>query len=236
MIRQEDVRIILKEGEALKYDRKDYLKFHEELSSKDRETTILFQEEPIFDALVPQGVFNPYGGIAAQAFMSGILNEIVNAKGKRVLDLGCGCGVIGLCCLFKESAKVVFSDLHPNIMPLKNNPLIREQDEVKVQDLCVEEKDNSYDLAFMSFPSRSIDRLMEADSYEIGILRNDDLVFRAIEQVGRVLAPGGEFVFFYRIFNNSFPLYLEVMSKLAAHFDLTTLKLLWYAGENDGHG
>ncbi|OZH54333.1 hypothetical protein AFK68_11640, partial [Hydrocoleum sp. CS-953] len=168
MIRQEDVKILFKEEQALKYDRKDYLKFHEELSSKDREITILFQDQPIFDVLVPKGVFNPYGGIAAQAFMSGILNKIIDAKGKRVLDLGCGCGVIGLCCLFKDSNKVVFSDLHPNIMPLKNNLLIREQDEVKVQDLCVEEKDQSYDLVFMSFPSRSIDRQMEADSYEIG--------------------------------------------------------------------
>lgn len=236
MIRQEDVKIILKEGEVLKYDRKDYLKFHEELSSKDREITILFQGKPIFDVLVPQGVFNPYGGIAAQAFMSGILNQIINAKGKRVLDLGCGCGVIGLCCLFKDSNKVVFSDLHPNVIPLKNNPLIREQDEIKVQDLCVGEADESYDLVFMPFPSRSIDRPINADSYEMGILRNDNLVFRAIEQIGRVLVPGGEFVFFYRVFNERFPLYLEVMSKLAAYFDLTTLKLLWYSEENDGHG
>ncbi|MDJ0516494.1 MAG: hypothetical protein QNJ74_09650 [Trichodesmium sp. MO_231.B1] len=27
-------------------------------------------------------------------------------------------------------------------------------------------------------------------------VRNDDIVFQAIEQVGRVLAPAGEFVFF----------------------------------------
>ena len=235
MIRQEDVKIILQEEEVLKYNRKDYIKFHEELSSKDREITILFQDKPIFDVLVPQGVFNPYGGIAAQAFMSGILNQIINAKGKKVLDLGCGSGGLGLCCLFKDSNKVVFSDLHPNIMPLKNNPLIREQDEVKVQDLCAGEADESYDLVFMPFPSRSIDRPINTDSYEMGILRNDDLVFRAIEQVGRVLVPGGEFVFFYRVFNERFPLYLKVMSKLAAHFDLTTLKLLWYVGENDGH-
>ena len=53
MIRQEDVKIILKKEEVLKYDRKDYLKFHEELSSKDREITILFQGKPIFDVLVP---------------------------------------------------------------------------------------------------------------------------------------------------------------------------------------
>ena len=168
--------------------------------------------------------------------MSGVLNELINAKGKTVLDLGCGSGVIGLCCILKDSAKVVFSDLHPNVTALKNNSLIRERDEVKVQDLCAGEKDESYDLAFMPFPSRSIDRPIASDSYEMGILRNDDLVFRAIEQVGRVLAPSGEFVFFYRIFNDRFPLYLEVMSKLAAHFDLTTLKLLWYVGENNGHG
>lgn len=235
MIRQEDVKIVLKQEETLKYDRKDYLQFHEELSSKDREITILFQDKPVFDVLVPKGVFNPYGGIAAQAFMSGILNEVINAKGKRALDLGCGCGVIGLCCILKDSAKVVFSDLHPNVTALKNNPLIREQDEVKVQDLCAQEKDESYDLAFMPFPSRSVDRPIAPDSYEMGILRNDDLVFRAIEEVGRVLAPSGEFVFFYRVFNDSFPLYLEVMSKLAAHFDLTTLKLLWYVGEEKGH-
>ncbi len=128
--------------------------------------------------------------------MSGILNEIINAKGKRVLDLGCGSGVIGLCCILKDNTKVVFYDLHPNIAPLKNHPLSREQDEVKVQDLCVGEKDESYDLAFMPFPSRSIDRPIAPDSYEMGILRNDDLVFMAFEQVWRVLVSSGEFVFF----------------------------------------
>lgn len=236
MIPQEDVKIILKQGETLQYTRKDYLKFHEELSSKDREITILFQDKPAFDVLVPKGVFNPYGGIAAQAFMSGVLNKIIEAKGKRTLDLGCGCGVIGLCCILRDSIKVVFSDLHPNVTALKNNPLIRKQDEVKIQDLCLGEKDESYDLAFMPFPSRSIDRSIAPDSYEMGILRNDDLVFRTIEQVGRVLVPSGEFVFFYRVFSDRFPLYLEVMSKLAAHFDLTTLKLLWYIGEQTGQG
>ncbi|MEB3343689.1 methyltransferase, partial [Okeania sp.] len=232
----EDIKIILKDGEKLKYDRKDYLKFHQELSSKDREITILFKEQPIFDVLVPTGVFNPYGGIAAQAFISGVLNQIIDTKEKRVLDLGTGCGVIGLCCILQESTKVIFSDLHPNIMPIKSHPLFREQDEVKVQDLCAGETEESYDLVIMPFPSRSVDHKMEADSYEIGILRNDDLVFRAIEQIGKVLVPGGEMVFFYRVFNDQFPLYLEVMAKLAAHFDLTTLKLLWYSGEDSGHG
>ncbi len=77
---------------------------------------------------------------------------------------------------------------------------------------------------------------MDPSSYEMGILRNDDLVFRAIEQVGRVLTSVGEFVFFYRVFNDRFPLSLEVMSKLAEYFDLTTVKLLWYSGETTGHG
>lgn len=236
MIRQEDVSIILKDVESLKYDRKDYLNFHQELSSQDREITILYQNQPIFDVVVPTGVFNPYGGIAAQAFMSGILSEIVDVKGKRVLDLGTGSGVIGFCCLLKQSQKVVFSDLHPNITAIKNHPLLREQDEVKVQDLCAGEAEKSYDTVFMPFPSRSIDRSISPESYEMGILRNDDLVFRAIHQVGKVLTPSGEFVFFYRVFNDQFPLYLEVMSQLAKYFDLTTLKLLWYVGEDNGHG
>jgi len=235
MIKQEDVKIVLKQNETLQYDRQNYLEFHQELSSKDREITILLRDEPIFDVLVPQGVFNPYGGIAAQAFMSGILNEDVLVKGKTVLDLGCGCGVIGLCCIVKDSSQVVFSDLHPNVMPLQNNPLMRQQDRVKVQDLCAGEAENSYDIVFMPFPSRSIDRPIDPSSYEMGILRNDDLVFRAIDQVGQVLNPSGEFVFFYRVFNDQFPLYLEVMSKLAAYFDLTTLKLLWYVHEKTGH-
>lgn len=236
MIRQEDVSIILKDAENIKYNRKDYLNFHQELSSKDREITILHQNKPVFDVTVPKGVFNPYGGIAAQAFMSGILSGIVDVKDKRVLDLGCGCGVIGLCCIRKDCQKVVFTDLHPNITMLAENPLIRPQDEVKVQDLCATEQDNSYDLVFFPFPSRSIERAIDPSSYEMGILRNDDLVFRAIEDVARVLSSQGEFVFFYRVFNDRFPLYLEVMSKLAKNFDLTTLKLLWYSGETTGHG
>ena len=236
MICQEDLKIILKNSESLTANRKDYLNFHQELSSIDREITILYQNEPVFDVTVPKGVFNPYGGIAAQAFMSGVLSGLVEVKGKKVLDLGCGSGVIGLCCILKESQKVVFSDLHPNITTLKDHPLIRSQDEVKVQDLCATEEENSYDLVFMPFPSRSIDRPIDPSSYEMGILRNDDLVFRAIEQIGRVLRPQGKFVFFYRVFNDRFPLYLEVTSKLAEYFDLTTLKLLWYSGESTGHG
>ncbi|MGB7059174.1 MAG: methyltransferase, partial [Geitlerinemataceae cyanobacterium] len=189
MICQEDVTITLTNQESLKYDRKDYLNFHQELSSTDREITALYQNKPVFDVTVPKGVFNPYGGIAAQAFMSGVLSGIVDVQGKKVLDLGCGSGVIGLCCILKESQKVVFSDLHPNITALKNHPLMRPQDEVKVQDLCATEQENSYDIVFMPFPSRSIDRPIDPSSYEMGILRNDDLVFRAIEQVGRVLSP-----------------------------------------------
>ncbi|MGK7904243.1 MAG: hypothetical protein AB4352_23090 [Hormoscilla sp.] len=69
MIRQEDVVIVLKNGEPLKYGRSEYLKFHEELSSKDREITVLFQDKPAFDVLVSKGVFNPYGGMAAQAHL-----------------------------------------------------------------------------------------------------------------------------------------------------------------------
>jgi len=236
MIRQEDVSIKLKDAEPLQYGREEYLKFHEEISSKEREITVLFQEKPVFDIMVPKGVFNPYGGIAAQAFVSGVLNEQINAEGKRTLDLGCGCGIIGLSCILKGSTNVVFSDLHPNVTAISNHPLFREQDRVTVQDLCATEKDGAYDLAFMPFPSRSIDRPIASDSYEMGILRNDDLVFRGIEQVGRVLASGGEFVFFYRVFNDRFPLYLEVTSQLAKYFDLTTVKLLWYIGEAKGHG
>ena len=236
MIQQKDVAISLKDGENLQYDRQDYLKYHEELSSKDREISILYRNKPVFHVTVPQGVFNPYGGIAAHAFMSGILSGMIDVKNKRVLDLGCGCGVIGLCSILQGSKKVVFSDLHPNITMLADHPLIRPEDEVKVQDLCVGEQDNSAYVVFMSFPSRSIERTMDPNSYEIGILRNDDIVFRGIEQVGRVLDFQGEFIFFYRVFNNNFPLYLEVMSKLAEYFDLTTLKLLWYSGETTGHG
>ncbi|MGB7272481.1 MAG: methyltransferase, partial [Geitlerinemataceae cyanobacterium] len=206
MICQEDVTITLKDRDTIKHDRKDYLNFHQELSSTDREITIIYQNQPVFDVTVPQGVFNPYGGIAAQAFMSGVLSGIVDVQGKKVLDLGCGSGVIGLCCILKESKKVVFSDLHPNITALKEHPLIRPQDEVKVQDLCATEEENSCDVVFMPFPSRSIDRPIDPSSYEMGILRNDDLVFRAIEQVGRVLSPQGKFVFFYRVFNDRFPL------------------------------
>lgn len=236
MITQEDVVVTLKKPENLKFNRENYLQFHEELSSKDRDITINYQGKPVFDALVPQGVFNPYGGIAAQAFMSGILSGLIDVSGKKVIDLGCGCGVIGLCCLLQGSEKVLFSDLYPNILSIRNHPLVRDIDEVKVQDLCANEQNESYDLIFMSFPSRSVEYTIDPKSYEMGILRNDDLVFRAIEDCGRVLMPSGEFVFFYRVFNNSFPLYLEVMSKLAQYFDLTTLKLLWYHPETTGHG
>lgn len=236
MIKQEDVVIILKNGDSLQYNRKDYLNFHQELSSKDREIRILYQNEPVFDVVVPKGVFNPYGGIAAQAFMSGVLSGIVDVQGKRVLDLGCGSGVIGFCCILKQSQKVLFSDLHPNIGEINNHPLMRSQDQVKVQDLCAGEAEETYDTIFMPFPSRSIERPIDPESYEMGILRNDDLVFRAISDVGKVLAPSGEFVFFYRVFNDQFPLYLEVTSHLAKYFDLSTLKLLWYVGEASGHG
>ncbi|NEO79998.1 MAG: methyltransferase [Moorea sp. SIO4G3] len=89
--------------------------------------------------------------------MSGILD----VQGKRVLDLGCGAGLIGFCCILKQSQKVLFSDLHPNIGEIKNHPLMPSQDQVKVQDLCAGEAEETYDTIFMPFPSRSIDAVGE---------------------------------------------------------------------------
>ncbi|NER37935.1 MAG: methyltransferase [Oscillatoria sp. SIO1A7] len=236
MIRQEDVSIVLKDAETLQHTRKDYIEYHQELSSKAREISVLFQDKKVLDVTVPPGVFNPYGGIAAQAFMSGVLSGEIDVKGKKVVDLGCGCGVAGWCCVLKESEKVLFTDINPNVIALKDNPMLRPQDEVKVQDLCAGEEKDSYDVVLMGFPSRSIERTVDYTSYESGILRNDDLIFKTIDDVGRVLKPGGKFVFFYRVFNDRFPLYLEFTSKLAQYFDISSVKLLWYSYEATGHG
>ena len=125
------------------------------LSSQDREIDVSFRGQKIFTVLVPKTIFNPFtedpnARTDAKYFVELIMTGVIDVKGKRVVDLGCGCGVIGLACIQTGATSVLFTDINPNIMALKDNPLLSDSDIMRVQDLLSEEEDAAYDAVIMS--------------------------------------------------------------------------------------
>ena len=207
-----------------------YFERHAILSQQDREFEVFFKDERLFSVLAPQNVFNPYSGDAAHKFIELILTDIVDVKGKRVVDLGCGSGVIGLACIYKGCSHVLFTDINPNISLLKQHPLLRPHDTVKVQDLCKNEPDGSYDFVLMSPPtSLSTDKDIPTDRVEGALIQKEDFLFRVISEASRVLAKGGELVMGSRFFQRKGILpYHNMILELYKHFDLSTMRILVY--------
>jgi len=199
----------------------DYVKKVKAMSSKSMVVDLYWQEECQFSFRVNEHVFNPIESIVAHKLLDLVLSEKIVVTDKSVIDLGCGCGVIGFSAILKKAKKVLFTDINPYINGIQKHPLFREVDEVKVQNILEGISDFSYDLILFLPPGieASPEHNIALDTYESAIFRRSNFYGQAIIDAGRVLKPGGQLVIWLRIPLASFHTFLELLT-IASEFCL----------------
>ena len=206
-----------------------YSNRHKILSAVEREIDVFFDGEKILSISVPETVFNPYKGSAPAKVIELILSERVPVKNRRVIDLGCGSGVVGLTAIHMGAASVLFSDVNPYVAALKDNHRIRSQDGFTIQDglaRTVSEGAADFDLVVAILPMMTAKEVVSSN-YEAGIMRPPDLLTRFVEQSHNVLRPGGQIVFYTTIPSaNGMIAYHEFASHLREYFDIRTFRIL----------
>jgi len=106
--------------------------------------------------------------------------EEMDLRGKNILDVGCGTGVMSLLALQKGAAKVVCSDI-------SNYMLERARDKADQQGYGVDRIDfRQLDAESLPFEDASFDAVMTGMT--LGLLPDQD---KAIREMVRVLRPGG---------------------------------------------
>jgi len=210
-----------------------YAKKHQLLSSIERQIDVSYNGKQLYSCTVPQNIFNPYGSMVPRRVVELILEGTMQIKGRKIIDLGCGCGLIGLAAIMMDCQQILFSDINPNVIPLQNHPLLREQDSVKIQDVLVNEADESWDSIIACPPSQALDRAATTDNYESGIFLSGDLISRIILDAARVLKPGGEFFLYVRLPHRNFMDCYPFMMQLNQYFDLSTMNMLDFATGKD---
>ncbi len=219
----------------------DYIEKHRFLSSKDRLIHILFRNVKVFSTIVPKGIFNPYKGVAAHKLIELVLTNDVQVENKRIVDLGCGSGVIGLACIHQGARSVLFTDINPAVTKISDHPYLRVSDQVKVQNLLDQEKDASFDIIVVSTPTNVIpnNKSIDFHSYEGSIFRTDQFLYDLIAESARCLVPGGLLAMWVKlptlapfsskkVFPNN-----ELPMELARYFELKTMKIFWHALESE---
>jgi SAM-dependent methyltransferase len=212
-----------------------YVEKHKTLSKEDRLIHILFRGEKIFSTTVPRNVFNPYKGIAANKLIELILYKEIRVENKRVIDLGCGSGVIGFACIHAGSSSVLFTDINPHTRKLKQNPIVRKFDTVRVQNLLEKEERESYDVIIMSTPTDTIGNEQEIhyDSIESAIFRPANFLLELVDQAARCLVPEGELALWLKISHRGILYYHELIIALNRYFDLDTMKIFAHALDSE---
>lgn len=207
----------------------------EELTSKDRDILVNFKGKTILSLTVPKTVFNPYRTVAAPLLMDLIKKSIIDVKGKRLVDLGCGSGVIGLTATLRGSKSVLYTDINSNVVSIKAHSLFREGvDRVVIQNFCEREESSSFDMVIMATPSIVVSKHLDPDSYEPAVYRNPEFITHMIENAARVLISSGEFVVFYRIYPDQIENFISMIVRLSHYFDMDALKCLLQFPEEDG--
>lgn len=112
--------------------------------------TITFNHNnhPIFAAVIPKGEFNPFIGPIGSKFVELVLHDDINVRDKDVIDLGCGCGNIGMAAILMGATKVLFSDIVPEYLThiKKYELMVSEEHEFVSQSLLdetVKNQDNA---------------------------------------------------------------------------------------------
>jgi methylase of polypeptide subunit release factors len=204
------------------------------MSSRTVTLDLQWQEKKQFAFTVNTHVFNPIHSIVGQKLVELVLSEKVQVANKRVIDLGCGSGIVGLCAIARKAKKVLFTDINPHIDGIQNHPLFRKCDEWQVQDVLAEVPDSSYDMVLTAPPAMVVQegRQIASDSFESGIFRPPNLYDKILADSGRVLVPGGRLVIWLRISLASFEPFIQVLTTAAEKFDMTSATLLAYGVES----
>ncbi len=198
-----------------------------ELAAKSREIEVQFQRKTLFTRIVPETVYNPYHTTAAPLFMDLIIKGLIPVEGLRVIDLGCGSGVIGLAAALMNCERVLYTDINANVISIGQHNLFRPQDRVAVQNFCETEQPASYDLVLTSTPSIIVPSNLPNDSYEQSVFRETDFISKMITDVAKVLVPSGTFIFFYRMYPSQIDLFAEMIAQLNEGFDMSSLHCLF---------
>lgn len=213
----------------------DYVEKHRFLSSQKREVQIYYQGRPLYTALVPRTVFNPYKGSAANKLIELILTGAIQVKEKRVVDLGCGSGIIGLACIYADCNSVLFTDINPNVKILGQHPLLRPVDRIKIQDMLACEPDQSYDVIIMSTPTNTVESesWLQPDTIERAIFRSEQFLGRLFAEAGRCLVKRGEMVLWVKISHDGILPYHRFILALNEMFDIDAMKIFAHAPESE---
>ncbi|MEO8326576.1 MAG: methyltransferase [Nitrospirota bacterium] len=206
----------------------DYVKKHKEMSSKTIDLELFWQKKRQLAFKVNAHVFNPTESIVGHKLIELILSEKIKVADKTVIDLGCGCGVVGLCAIVKKAKKVLFTDINSHIDGIQNHPLFRKCDEWQVQNVLADVQDSSYDMVLVLPPGMVVKegKQVASDTFETGIFRPSTLYAQILADSGRVLKPGGQLVIWLRFPLASFQSFIEFITLAAEKFDIKSASML----------
>jgi len=113
-------------------------------------------------------------------------------EGKILLDLGCGCGLLGLICVLNGSAVVHFADINPAaVKNSKLNAMLMDIDNVSFSRGSLFTQvppDRKFDVVIFNPPSISG---IPANTSETALVREDKVITTFYEFLPEHLAPGG---------------------------------------------
>jgi len=107
------------------------------------------------EIVVHDGVFTPDSNLTHSTTQTLEYIKKLDIKGKEILDIGCGTGIIGITCLAKGAKKVTFSDINPKAVDntLENLKANNFSDKVEViQSDLFKNINGKFDFVFANLP------------------------------------------------------------------------------------